>query len=132
MHAQIRTVPAASPADLKKFLQLLKDENIPAVALGGSDVEKGGEVSFGLVHAPGDEAPYVDAMAKLEKAGYHPRLVQVALHEFDAHPGGVLDALLDAIDTIRSQNPDNRIRDFAVETDANGLVQLQIVSDTLP
>src|SRR4026209_15521 len=72
MHQQIRTVPAASPADLAKFLDVLAKGGVNLVAAGGGDVEKGGEFAFAVAH--GQEA---NAIKVLEKAGYHPRLVEV-------------------------------------------------------
>ena len=130
MHAQIRTVPAMSPADLKKFLQVLVEKDILAVALSGSKAEQGGEVAFGLDHTvDGDMTPYDEAIAKLEAAGYHPHCVKVDHPGFDADPRASIRALIKAVDKARSENPRNRIRDFSVGVDANGKVQLQITSD---
>jgi len=132
MHAQIRTVPAQSPADLKKFLQVLVQKDILAVALTGSKAEQGGDVAFGLRHSvDGDRTPYDDALAKLSAEGYSPRLVDVEHPGFDADPRASIRALIKAVDKARAENPKNRIRDFFVGVDANGNVQLQITSDPI-
>lgn len=82
MHQQIRTVPAASPADLAKFLDVLAKGGVNIVAAGGGDVEKGGEFAFAVAH--GEEQHAIDV---LKKAKYHPELVDVDHDFLDDTPG---------------------------------------------
>ena len=46
MHMQIRCHPTASPPDVDLLLSRLADANVNLVAVGGSDVEFGGELAF--------------------------------------------------------------------------------------
>ena len=71
MHAQIRTKPARSPANLAELLQVLKDAGINIEAAGGSNIEQGGEFAFAVAHGQEDKA-----IAILEEERYKPRLVR--------------------------------------------------------
>jgi hypothetical protein len=46
MHLQIRAAPVASPPDVEKLLRRLAEDGVNLVAIGGSDVEFGGELAF--------------------------------------------------------------------------------------
>lgn len=65
MHMQIRCHPAQSPPDVDLLLSRLADANVNLVAVGGSDVEFGGELA--LVPEDGQEAL---AVGVLDQFGY--------------------------------------------------------------
>ena len=72
MHLQVRLSPTASPPDVDKLLGRLADANINLVAIGGSNIEFGGELA--LVPEEGQE----DAMvAVLEQFHYRHRVLRV-------------------------------------------------------
>jgi hypothetical protein len=122
MHQQIRTVPAASPADLAKFLETLGKRGVNIVAAGGGDVEKGGEFALAVAH--GQEA---HAIKVLEDAGYHPRLVDVE-HEFlDDRPG----ELHRFVAKVAAANKRNGlvIKDVSVGVPVDGKVPVQVYSE---
>jgi len=75
MHMQIRCHPVKSPPDVEKLLGVLAAGGVNLVAVGGSDVEFGGEIA--VVPEDGQEQ---DAMAILEREGYHPRRLDANDH----------------------------------------------------
>jgi len=46
MHLQMRTAPVSSPPDVELLLRRLKDEGVDLQAVGGSNVEFGGEIAI--------------------------------------------------------------------------------------
>ncbi len=70
MHLQVRLVPKRSPADVEKVLGIVAGQGINLVAVGGSDVEFGGELA--LVPEDGREDDLVEALKE-----YHPRVLRV-------------------------------------------------------
>src|SRR5204863_3350407 len=46
MHLQMRTAPVSSPPDVELLLRRLKDDGVDLQAVGGSDVEFGGEIAL--------------------------------------------------------------------------------------
>jgi len=91
MHLQVRTVPSASPPDVEKLLHRLADAGVNLVAVGGSNVEFGGELAF--VPEDGQEDA---ATAVLDQFGYQYRVLKAAdpdsglkLVEVDNQAGGL-------------------------------------------
>ena len=76
MHLQIRVHPAASPPDVDKLLGRLAKANVNLVAIGGSNVEFGGELA--IVPEDGHEDA---AVALLEKFRYAYRVLHVDADE---------------------------------------------------
>jgi len=70
MHLQVRCAPHKSPADVEKLLDAVASAGINLVAIGGSDVEFGGELA--LVPDDGEEDRLLEALD-----GYHPRVLRV-------------------------------------------------------
>ncbi len=68
MHLQVRCQPKSSPADVDKVLELVAGAGIDLVAVGGSDLEFGGELA--LVPEHGKHLALLDTLA-----AYHPRLL---------------------------------------------------------
>lgn len=68
MHLQVRLAPRSSPPDVEKVLGLVADAGINLVAVGGSDVEFGGELA--LVPEEGREDDLVEALKR-----YRPRVL---------------------------------------------------------
>jgi|ERR671913_1329551 hypothetical protein len=128
MHAQIRTKPALSPADLAAFLQVLRDHDINMEGAGGSNIEHGGEFAFGLRHDDGDETPYDLAEQVLSDKGYKPKRVLVHRCEIPNEPGALLSCIEEAI--AANQGTDQKIKDIAVgATTPDGLIQVQVYSE---
>jgi hypothetical protein len=70
MHLQVRTVPSGSPPDVEKLLRRLKEGDVDLAAVGGSNVEFGGELAF----VPKDG--YEDAaFGVLDQFGYKYRVL---------------------------------------------------------
>lgn len=107
MHQQIRTVPAMSPPDLQAFLTLLASAGINLESAGGSDIERGGEFAFAVAHGQEDEA-----IAVLEQAGYHPRLVEVESCTVTNDPGQLLECVA-KVSALNAQSG-RVIKDIAV------------------
>jgi hypothetical protein len=89
MHLQMRTAPKSSPPDVEKLLGRLAEAGVDLAAVGGSNVEFGGE----LVIVPKDGQE--DAAREVLRAfGYPFREIAVAddngldLCEVDDRPGG--------------------------------------------
>jgi hypothetical protein len=70
MHLQVRTAPAASPPDVERLLRRLKEHDIDLAAVGGSNVEFGGEFAF--VPKDGQEDR---AFSVLDQYGYKYRVL---------------------------------------------------------
>ena len=68
MHLQARCQTSASPPDVEKLLRRVRDAGVNLQAVGGSDVEFGGEIA--LVPEHGQEDALMDALAP-----YKPRLL---------------------------------------------------------
>jgi hypothetical protein len=124
MHQQIRTVPAMSPPDLQAFLALLANAGINLEAAGGSDVENGGEFAFAVAHGQEDEA-----IALLEQAGYHPRLVDVDVFPVTNDPGQLLECVAKV--AARNAHAGRVIKDIAlgVPEDVGLPMRVQIYSE---
>jgi hypothetical protein len=121
MHQQIRLdVPASSPPNLEAVLQILKDAGINIVAVGGSNVEQGGEFGFAVDHDKQDAA-----LEALRSARLRPRVVDVTLCLLDNRPGALLECITEA---NRNHRPGGRlIRDIAVGVpEADGRVPVQV------
>jgi len=73
MHLQMRTAPVSSPPDVELLLRRLKDEGVDLQAVGGSNVEFGGEIAI----VPKDEDED-KARATLQKFHYPFREILVA------------------------------------------------------
>src|SRR3954447_17276244 len=90
MHMQIRCHPVKSPPDVQKLLGVLAAANINLVAVGGSDLEFGGELA--LVPEDGRED---EAMDILERAEYQPHRLDandhpaLRLREVENSPGAL-------------------------------------------
>lgn len=78
MHLQIRSVPAASPPDLERFLKVLADANVNLLAAGGGNLELGGEFAFAPDHEHVGAA--IDA---LKKAEYEFRVLDADKGDFE-------------------------------------------------
>ena len=122
MHQQIRMViPGSSPPDFAKALQILADAGISVLAVGGGNVEHGGEVSVAVAHG-NDQDRAVDLLKS-----YHPRVVDVHLcHLVPDEPGQLLACIQEGRQDSRWAN--KRVRDIAigVERDDQGRVPVQI------
>ena len=134
MHAQGRSKPAKSPADLAAFLQVLADHGISIQSAGGSNVEQGGEFAFGLEHDEGDNGPYQEAIQALESAGYTVRFVEadvdpeLQVYSIPNSPGTLLEAVLDA--RGKNEGTGRVIKDITIGTaDVDGRVRVQIYSE---
>jgi hypothetical protein len=93
MHLQVRFVPRSSAADVEKALRKVKNAGINLVAIGGSDLEFGGELA--LVPEHGQEKALLTALAT-----YNPRLLDsddpesgLKLCIVGHHSGGLHDCL---------------------------------------
>ena len=73
MHMQVRTPSKGSPPDVEKLLARLAEADVNLVAVGGSNVEFGGELAF--VPADGQEDR---AFQVLDQFGYEYRVLKVA------------------------------------------------------
>ncbi len=127
MHLQIRTVPATSPPDLEAFLGVLAEAGINLLAVGGGDVELGGELAIGV-----DDDDVDAALLALLHKGYRPRLVEVD-HYFVPNESG---QLLEAVRDVRAKNRDagRVIKDVAVGAGTeNGVagVHIQVYSEAV-
>ena len=120
MHLQGRSHTSASPEDAVAFLQVLKDNSVEFLGIGGSQYEAGGEFAFAL---PDDDLAAADAIAALTIAGYEARL----LNATDTGSGLVVvsgisanaAALHDALAPIKDSNTSNgkRIIDVVLGLD---------------
>ena len=123
MHQQIRlAVPASSPPNLEKVLESLEAEGINITAVGGSNVEHGGEFGFAVDHDQQEAA-----LAALQKAHLRPRVVDVTLCLLDNRPGALRDCIAKA---NQGHRPGRLIRDIAVGVpEADGRVPVQVYFD---
>lgn len=122
MHQQIRlAVPRSSPPNLEPVLQVLKDAGINIIAVGGSNLEHGGEFGFAVDHDRQDAA-----LQALRNARLRPRIVDVTVCLLDNRPGALLECISEA---NRSHRPGGRlIRDIAVGIpDDEGRVPVQVL-----
>jgi hypothetical protein len=121
MHQQIRVVvPISSPPNLATVLEVLERARINIVAVGGSNVEHGGEFGFAV-----DHAQQIAAEEALQKAHIRHRVVDVEECVVENRPGALLECVRDANQRHR---PSGRfIRDIAIGIpDVNGRVMVQI------
>jgi hypothetical protein len=102
MHMQVRTIPSASPPDVEKLLRRLKEGGVDLAAVGGSNVEFGGEFAF--VPKDGQEDK---AFGVLERWGYQYR----ALYKDNEEDGltlcevsDVVGGLHDCLATVAEKN----------------------------
>lgn len=123
MHQQIRlAVPASSPPNLEKVLMVLEDAGINIIAVGGSNVEHGGEFGFAV-----DHDQQAAAIRALEGARLRPRLVDVTTCLLENRPGALRDCITSA---NQGHRPGRLIRDIAVGVpDGDGRVPVQIYFD---
>ena len=123
MHLQIRTKPAASPADLQAFLTVLAEANVNILAAGGGDVEAGGEFAIAVAH--GEEEA---TMAILRKKGYKPRKVEVEHAWLTNEPGQLLGCVAGV--TQKNGKLGRHIRDVSLGApDADGRIPVQVYSE---
>jgi hypothetical protein len=123
MHQQIRlAVPASSPPNLESVLQVLEDAGVNIIAVGGSNVEHGGEFGFAVDHDQQEAALKV-----LEDARLRPHLVDVTVCLLENRPGALRDCITNA---NRGHRPGRLIRDIAIGVpDADGRIPVQIYFD---
>ena len=123
MHQQIRlAVPASSPPSLEAVLQVLENAGINIIAVGGSNVEHGGEFGFAVDHDQQGAALDV-----LRGAHLRPHLVDVTVCRLENRPGALRDCITNA---NQGHRPGRLIRDIAVGVpDADGRVPVQIYFD---
>jgi hypothetical protein len=86
MHQQVRLSPALSPPDLARVLEIVADAGINIVAVGGSNLEHGGEFAFSVE----DDATTQKVVDLLRSKGYKPRLADVELFWLTNQPGQLL------------------------------------------
>ena len=122
MHQQIRTPPTHSPADLRAFLAVLKEENINIVSAGGSDIESGGEFAFSVADGHED---YVIAL--LLEAGYNPRTVDVDHFVVTDKPGELLACVTEV--AAKNARLGRVIKDLAIGVDEKGGIVVQVYSE---
>ena len=124
MHQQIRVhVPASSPPSLETVLGVLAAANINILAVGGSNMEHGGEFGFAVDHAQQD-----DAVLALQTAHIRHRVVDVTVCEVENRPGALLECIRDANGTKRPAGL--LIRDIAIGVpDDAGRVMVQVFYD---
>lgn len=124
MHQQIRSSPRKSPADLKEFLEVVKDAGFNILAAGGSDVEKGGEFAFAV--ADGQEK---DALKALHDAGYRQaRIVDVDHFFMTDNPGQLLACVVKV--ARKNASSGKAIKDLAVGVpNDKGEIPVQIYSE---
>ena len=135
MHMQIRCHPVKSPPDVKRLLDALAARGVRVIAMGGSDVEFGGEFAF--VPHDDDEAT---AIKVLEEEEYPYRKV---IADEDPtlrlrHITNTPEALLAFVRDVSTENLDNGriIRDIlmGVPTDdqlLSHLIPVHIYSDPI-
>jgi hypothetical protein len=124
MHQQIRLVTRLSPPDLAAALQVVADAGINILAVGGSNLEHGGEFGFAVAHE--DQAA---AVAALEAKRYRPRAVDVTVCWITKNEPG---QLLECVRTASNANKGTgkAIRDIAIGVaDDQGRIPVQIFSD---
>lgn len=117
MHMQIRCQPVLSPPDVKKLLGFVTEAGVNLVAVGGSDVEFGGEFAF--VPEEKDDDPDNDVIFnKLKEVGYDVRKVFVTEEGplFGAELANTPGALFEFISSIADRNIDDGriIRDLLI------------------
>lgn len=126
MHQQIRVVGAKSPPDLEAVLQVLADAGINIIAVGGSNLEHGGELGFATEHE--DQQKALDA---LTTAGYRPRVADVLVCWLTNEPGSLLDCIRQAAESNRGTG--KGIRDLAIGVPGpDGRIPVQVYSDRRP
>ncbi|HET7474034.1 MAG TPA: hypothetical protein VFJ71_12975 [Candidatus Limnocylindrales bacterium] len=126
MHLQIRVNPAASPPDVHKLLGRLAEGGVNLVAIGGSNVEFGGELA--IVPQDGHEdATY----AVLDKFKYGYRVLSVdgddglALCEVPNKVGGLHGCLEDLARDNRARG--RIIRDIVIGVPDDTMRARQVV-----
>ena len=133
MHLQMRTAPVSSPPDVELLLRRLKDEGVDLQAVGGSNVEFGGEIAI----VPKDEDED-KARAALQKFHYPFREILVVddvgldLCEVGDSVGGLHGCLKD----IAQKNMDKGriIRDITIgvpddDQRTRGVIPVHIYSE---
>ena len=134
MHMQIRCHPQLSPPDVKKLLGFLNEAGVNLLAVGGSDLEFGGEIA--IVPEETSNDPENDAVYELLKGkGYDVRKVFVTDDGplFGAEIANKAGALFEFISSIADRNIDGGriIRDILVGVPdegqrGNNLVPVQV------
>ncbi len=75
MHLQVRCAPAASPADVRKFLDVLARADINVAAVGGGSLEHGGNIAIACADVEGHDET-TRAKQVLTDAGYKADIVR--------------------------------------------------------
>jgi hypothetical protein len=88
MHQQIRSVPALSPPSVEAFLAVLAEAGVNLLAVGGGDLESGGEIAIAVSHREQQAA-----LDSLQAAGYAAREVDVD-HQVISNRAGALHAFI--------------------------------------
>jgi hypothetical protein len=132
MHLQVRLAPHHSPPDVDKVLDRVAKAGLNLVAIGGSDLEFGGELA--LVPEEDQEDQLVEALE-----GYQTRIVRVAdpdsglkLCMVDNEPGALHRCLKDVATTNLGQG--RIIRDILIgvpdaDAAAAGQIPVHIYSE---
>jgi hypothetical protein len=121
-HAQNRVVPALSPADVGKVLELLAGNGFNLLTAGGSDIELGGEFAFCV----GDDLA-LKALELLRDAGYQTRIVGVDHYEVPNDPGALAEVV--KITTANNANSGRKIKDLAIGPLPDSRILVQIFSE---
>jgi hypothetical protein len=135
MHLQVRARPTASPPDVEKLLRRLAEAGVNLVAIGGSNVEFGGELA--LVPEDGQEDA---AFRVLDEWKYPWRVLHVdrdeglALCEVPDRPGALHACLREIADDNLKRG--RIIRDILIgipdeEQRTNGLVPVHVYSEAV-
>ncbi len=123
MHQQVRLSPALSPPDLERVLKLVADAGINILAVGGSNLEHGGEFAFAV--DPDRQQAVVDL---LQANGYKPRVADIELFWLTANEPG---QLLRCVQQVAAANKTSGkgIQDIAIGAPASdGRIPIQIYS----
>ncbi len=122
MHQQVRLSPALSPPDLERVLKIVADAGINIVAVGGSNLEHGGEFGFAV-----DVDRQQDVVDLLKAQGYKPRVVDVSLFWLTNQPGQ-LHACVQQV-AAENKTSGKAIQDIAIGPPGpDGRVPIQIYS----
>ena len=135
MHLQVRVNPKASPPDVEKLLRRLAEAQVNLAAIGGSDVEFGGELA--IVPQDGQEDAAFEVLKRFE---YKYRVLKVendeglALCEVPNTPGGLHECLQGISEDNLKRG--RIIRDILVgvpddELKARDLVPVQVYSEAV-
>jgi hypothetical protein len=123
MHQQVRLSPALSPPDLARVLEIVADAGINIVAVGGSNLEHGGEFAFSVA----DAATTTKVFDLLRSKGYKPRLADVDLFWLTNQPGQLLAKVREVAANNKASG--KAIQDIAVGPPGpDGRIRVEIYS----